>query len=189
MYGIKASVDTLGNYYSFILQKYYSQTCSNDQLFKMTTHLRRPMLSLPKSIPVQSLLYKTTTCLTWSARSCPVRYLNVQFTSCVQWINFHFELFLGRVLNEVDKVENQKSGFTDEGDTAINNCIAHNLTNKDSDTKYEKLTLHRFQVTCKCRRNSRCARVLPQREQGWSGYLGSLNNGYFNKRPAVRLNV
>ena len=29
-----------------------------------TTSLRRPMLSSPKQIPIQSLLYKTTTCLT-----------------------------------------------------------------------------------------------------------------------------
>ena len=43
---------------------YYSQTCSNKHLYKMTTHLRRPMLSLSKQIPIQLLLYKTTTCLT-----------------------------------------------------------------------------------------------------------------------------
>ena len=30
----------------------------------MTTRLRRPVLSLPKQIPMQSLLYKMTTCLT-----------------------------------------------------------------------------------------------------------------------------
>ena len=42
----------------------YSQTCSNDHLYKMTTCLRRPMLSLPKQISIQSLLYKMTTCLT-----------------------------------------------------------------------------------------------------------------------------
>ena len=44
--------------------KHYSQSCSSDHLCKMTTHLRRPMLSPPKPFPVQSLLYKTTTCLT-----------------------------------------------------------------------------------------------------------------------------
>ena len=42
----------------------YSQTCSNHHLYKTTIRLRRPMLSLPKQIPIQSLLYKTTTCLT-----------------------------------------------------------------------------------------------------------------------------
>ena len=31
---------------------------------KTTACLRRPMLSLPKPIPIQSVLYKTTTCLT-----------------------------------------------------------------------------------------------------------------------------
>ena len=44
--------------------KHYSQSCSNDHLCKTTTRLRRPMLNPPKQIPVQSLLYKTTTCLT-----------------------------------------------------------------------------------------------------------------------------
>ena len=42
----------------------YSQTCSNDHLYKTTTRLRRPMLSPPKQILIRSLLYKTTTCLT-----------------------------------------------------------------------------------------------------------------------------
>ena len=47
---------------------YYSQTCSNDHLNKMTTcHLRHPILSPPEQIPRQSLLYKTTTCLTQPA--------------------------------------------------------------------------------------------------------------------------
>ena len=45
----------------------YSQTCSNDHLYKMTTDLRQPMLSLPKQIPIQSLLQKMTTCLTQPA--------------------------------------------------------------------------------------------------------------------------
>ena len=40
--------------------KRYSQTCSNDPLYKMTTRLRRPMLSPPKQIPIQLLLHKTT---------------------------------------------------------------------------------------------------------------------------------
>ena len=31
----------------------------------MITSLRQPILSLPKPIPIQSLMYKTTTCLTW----------------------------------------------------------------------------------------------------------------------------
>ena len=45
--------------------KHYSQTCSNIQLCKTTTRLRWPMLSLPKQIPLQSLLCKTS--LTWPA--------------------------------------------------------------------------------------------------------------------------
>ena len=41
----------------------YSQTCSNDHLYKMNTCLRWPIPSLPLQIPMQSLLYKMTTCL------------------------------------------------------------------------------------------------------------------------------
>ena len=47
--------------------KYYNQTCSNDHLCKMTTHLRQPMLNPPRQFLMQSLLCKTTTCLTWPA--------------------------------------------------------------------------------------------------------------------------
>ena len=45
----------------------YSQTCSNDHLYKTTTRLRWPMLSPPKQILIQLLLYKMTTCLTQPA--------------------------------------------------------------------------------------------------------------------------
>ena len=41
----------------------YCQTRSNDNICKMTTRLRQPILSPPKPIPIQSLLYKITTCL------------------------------------------------------------------------------------------------------------------------------
>ena len=40
-----------------------SQTCSNYQLYKLTTHLRQPILSPPKQITIQLLLYKTV--VTW----------------------------------------------------------------------------------------------------------------------------
>ena len=42
----------------------YCQTCSNNLLCKTTAHLTWPMLSLPKPIPIKSLLHKTATCLT-----------------------------------------------------------------------------------------------------------------------------
>ena len=45
----------------------YSQTYSKYQLYKTTTSLRRPMLSPPKQIPMQSWLYKTTNCPTQPA--------------------------------------------------------------------------------------------------------------------------
>ena len=46
---------------------HHSQTCLYNHLYKITSCLRRPMLSPPKPIPIQLLLYKTTTCLTQSA--------------------------------------------------------------------------------------------------------------------------
>ena len=39
----------------------YEDTVKPDQT---TTYIRRPMLSPPERIPIQTLLYKTTTCLT-----------------------------------------------------------------------------------------------------------------------------
>ena len=48
---------------SVLLRVCYSQTCSNDHLYKTTTCLRQPILRPPKQIPIQSLLYKTTTSL------------------------------------------------------------------------------------------------------------------------------
>ena len=45
-----------------------SQT-SNNHLYKTTTHLRWPVLSLPKQIPIQLLLHQTTTCLTQPANT------------------------------------------------------------------------------------------------------------------------
>ena len=39
-----------------------SQTCSNYQLCKSTTHLRQPILSPTKQITIQLLLHKTTSC-------------------------------------------------------------------------------------------------------------------------------
>ena len=43
--------------------KNYTQTCSSDHLCKTATCLRRLILSLPKPIPIQSLLCKTAICL------------------------------------------------------------------------------------------------------------------------------
>ena len=44
--------------------KHCHQTCSDDHPCKTTTRLRLPMPSPPQRIPAQSLLYKTTACLT-----------------------------------------------------------------------------------------------------------------------------
>ena len=51
--------------------------------YKTTTRLRRPMLSPPMRIPIQSLLYKTTTCLTRPATTffCPPNEKNLSKTT------------------------------------------------------------------------------------------------------------
>ena len=54
----------------------YSQTCSNDHLHNATTCLRQPMLSPPKQIPIQSILYEMTTCLTRPAANFFVPQMN-----------------------------------------------------------------------------------------------------------------
>ena len=54
----------LSKFYSEKLK--YSQTCSNDHLYKMTSCQSWPVLSPPEPICI-SLLHKITTCLTWPA--------------------------------------------------------------------------------------------------------------------------
>ena len=46
------------------VKKLYSRTSLNNHPHKTTTRLRRPVLSPPKEIPIQWLLYKTTNYLT-----------------------------------------------------------------------------------------------------------------------------
>ena len=60
-----------------------SQTCLYDHLYKMTTRLRRPMLSPPKPVFIQLLLYKMTTRLTWLATTIfvPQRKKNLSKTT------------------------------------------------------------------------------------------------------------
>ena len=87
---------------------------------------------------------------------------------------------------------NEEQGIYDEGDTAVNHCLKERyknatLDNQESAMKksYDKgkMTLYRFKITCKCDQGKRCAKVLPKKDQGWTGYMGSLSNGYFKKRP------
>ena len=70
----------------------YSHTCLYYHLYETTTHLRWPMLHPPKPIPIQSLLYKMTTCLTWPAttlfipqmkKTCPKQPLH----NFIRWRN------------------------------------------------------------------------------------------------------
>ena len=57
-------ISTTSRIYDVMTRYVVQSTCSNGHLYKATARLRRPMLSPPKQIPIQSLLYKTTTCLT-----------------------------------------------------------------------------------------------------------------------------
>ena len=99
------------------------------------------------------------------------------------------------MINTLDIDANRKLGIYDEGDTATNFCLSKRLNKTTFDNQKTankknfnngKLTLYRFQVTCKCEKDKICAKVLPKKEQGWSGYMGSLTNGYFNTRPKAR---
>ena len=105
-------------------------------------------------------------------------------------------LFLGEVVNNINKASNRAKGIYDEGDTATNYC----LSKRQNDTAFDdpvsakkknfnngRLTLYRYQITCTCKQGKDCVRVLPQKEQGWSEYMGTLSNGIFNKRPKGRL--
>ena len=67
------SITTVKQIFQFRLYAIYSQACLDDHLCKTTTRLRRPMLSTPEPIPIQSLVYKTTTYLTPLATTffCP----------------------------------------------------------------------------------------------------------------------
>ena len=48
------------------------------------------------------------------------------------------------------------------------------------------MIIYRYQITCKCDHDKKCARVLSKPEQGWAEYMGSHANGNFNKRPKRR---
>ena len=63
MFAGKTLIDytSLFSPYDFEIQ---SNLLKRPPAHKTTTRLRRPVLSSPKPIPIQSLLYKTTTCLT-----------------------------------------------------------------------------------------------------------------------------
>ena len=50
--------------YNFLQKVSYNQTCLYDHLYTTTTRLRRPMLSPPKLVSIQSLMNKAITCLT-----------------------------------------------------------------------------------------------------------------------------
>ena len=61
---------------NFCITLYYTQTCPNNHHYKTTTCLSPPMLSPPKQIPIKSLLYKMTTCLTKPATNFFVPQMN-----------------------------------------------------------------------------------------------------------------
>ena len=101
-------------------------------------------------------------------------------------------------MNKVDKSSNIANGLYDDGDSATNFCLAKRLkgvtfddpiTAKKKNFNNGKLTVYRYEVTCTCKQdlNSDCVRALPHDEQGWGEYMGSLSNGFYNRRPKGRL--
>ena len=63
---------------------YYSQTCPNNHLYKTTSNLWQPIMSLPKQIPIQSLLYNITTCLSLFKIKIPARVAKSSHQDCGQ---------------------------------------------------------------------------------------------------------
>ena len=57
-------VNLLSHSHTLYLWNNFLWMLLQSNLFKKTTRLRGPILVLPKQIPIQLLLYKTTTCLT-----------------------------------------------------------------------------------------------------------------------------
>lgn len=110
-------------------------------------------------------------------------------------ISFLNILLSGKFNNKVDIAGNEKAGVFDHGDTATNACLKNRFNSTDNqETLHFKnfnkghMVVYRLQITCKCEQGKKCARVLPKREQGWTEYMGSLANGYFNERPTRRFN-
>ena len=109
---------------------------------------------------------------------------------------FTFLKTSGLVKNKLDIDKNEENGIYDHGDSAVNFCLEKRLGKQgkldsqeslfEKNLNYGKMTVHRHHVTCKCRPGENCARVLPKREQGWTGYMGSMSNGYFVTRPLGR---
>ena len=96
--------------------------------------------------------------------------------------------------------DNVKNGFYDEGDEAVNFCLKNKKVEKgriyQSQSTYDpknihlgSMTVYRFNIKCVCNDvssvNERCSRVLPMSHQGWGGYMGSVGNGFFNKRNGL----
>ncbi|XP_065664326.1 uncharacterized protein LOC100208465 isoform X3 [Hydra vulgaris] len=103
----------------------------------------------------------------------------------------------GNFDNVVDIKSNKAKGIYDRGDTAVNVCLQsrYNGTLFDDFKSMQAknfnkgtMTLYRYQVTCACEIGMKCAKVLPQHKQGWTGYMGSMGNGYFNNRKNVYIN-
>lgn len=108
--------------------------------------------------------------------------------------------FAGKFNNVVDEDKNEELGIYDAGDSAVNECLKKKQqANKDgifiSQSDYDiyevhfgSLTVYRFSLKCKCNNlpsSKRCGKFLPMSQQGWGGYMGTLNNGYFVPRKGT----
>ena len=95
--------------------------------------------------------------------------------------------------NVVDEHRNREYGIYDRGDTVTNYCLSKRLPKETYDDPSKKnfdgsqLTVHRYGLRCVGGVGKSTIRVLPQQEQGWSEHMGSMSNGYFNRRENARL--
>lgn len=118
------------------------------------------------------------------------------------WVKFYLWALssTGKFNNVVDEDKNEKLGIYDAGDSAVNECLKKKQqANKDgifiSQSDYDiykvhfgSLTVYRFSLKCKCNNlpsSKRCSKFLPMSQQGWGGYMGTLNNGYFVPRKGT----
>jgi len=121
------------------------------------------------------------------------RLLTAEDIKCVE--NYRKLIREGKV--KAMPQNNKKSGFYDEGDAAVNYCLKDKAKDKgriyQSQSTYDpknihlgSMTVYRFNIKCICNNvasdNEQCSRMLPMSQQGWGGYMGSVANGFYNKR-------
>lgn len=93
--------------------------------------------------------------------------------------------------NSTTKIIN--SGIYDPNSASVKHCLQNRLLNAaDKDNEYGHgtdnvgyMTVHRYNIKCFCKKtlsHQECTKILPMNQQEWGGYMGTLGNGFFNKR-------